>query len=371
MIIADDLSGACETAAVFGSLPVLLPGFDGVVPADYVTNLGTRELPAGVHRTQLQKALAACVAGGTLFVKIDSLLRGHLKMTLTEIVELGRPVLFSPALPELDRHVREGTLFVGGMRLDQTGLWEREPRPAPACLADLLTDLPHVITTVDRLDEVLRPGIVAIVDLESAEQAAVAARIAAQHDAVLAGASALASGLATTIPPFEPALDDLGPARKIVVAVGSASAAAVRQLEVLTEALGASAVLITEEGPADGLDPSTGLAVLAFSHGGELFPDAGSLLLTRMSEAVEKLAAHQDVDIVVIGGETAGAVLPRLGISRLDVLREVHPGAVVSVAGRRLVATRPGSFGDDTSLLQIVQAIREIRNPTREEPSDE
>ena len=67
-------------------------------------------------------------------------------------------------------------------------------------------------------------------------------------------------------------------------------------------------------------------------------------------------------DLVLIGGETAREILGRLGVRRLDVVREVEPGAVVSIAGERLIATRPGSFGAEDSLLKIVDEMKSIRH---------
>jgi 4-hydroxythreonine-4-phosphate dehydrogenase len=58
------------------------------------------------------------------------------------------------------------------------------------------------------------------------------------------------------------------------------------------------------------------------------------------------------------GGETARAVLDRLGVDALEVVGELGTGTVVSRRpGGALVVTRPGSFGDPTSLVRVADHL--------------
>lgn len=363
LVIADDLSGACETAAVFGGMPVLLPGHRGELPRNCAVDLGTRERPAVEHTEVLRRVLAA-KATGCLFIKTDSVLRGHLRETLGEIVELGRPVLFSPALPEHGRHVREETLLVGGVPLDQTDLWARESRPAPTSFHELLGDIPHVIVDPHCDGVPLRRGMVTICDLKSAGHAAVLAKHAVGTGAVLVGASALARGLAAGMPRIMPAgVGRVMASRRILVAVGSAADAAIRQRGLLSEVAGIDPFLLSVDRCDQPVDQAglANLSIVGFEKPDRLRPEDGPLLLKRLSRVVAESDLRSPADLVLIGGDTADAVLAELGITRLDVLHEVHPGAVISVAGDRLVATRPGSFGDDSSLLQIIEAMKDAR----------
>ena len=72
-------------------------------------------------------------------------------------------------------------------------------------------------------------------------------------------------------------------------------------------------------------------------------------------------SAAGDRDLVVSGGATARAVLAALGIRILRPVAELHHGAVVSHAGIRRVVTRPGSYGDPTSLQAALACLASAR----------
>ncbi|MDR1078069.1 MAG: hypothetical protein LBL55_05335, partial [Propionibacteriaceae bacterium] len=74
------------------------------------------------------------------------------------------------------------------------------------------------------------------------------------------------------------------------------------------------------------------------------------------------LAWCPEADCVATGGSTARALVEALGLTWLRPLIQVHPGAVVSLADdSRLVATRPGSFGQVDSLAAMLRGIHRLR----------
>ena len=77
-----------------------------------------------------------------------------------------------------------------------------------------------------------------------------------------------------------------------------------------------------------------------------------------LTAAVSEMAGRA-AGLVLTGGETARAVLDRLGVTALTPLTQVHHGAVVCLDETgRAVATRPGSFGGPDSLVQLVTAVQ-------------
>ena len=364
VVVADDLSGACETAAALGGLPVLLGGFDAERPPSFAVDLSTREASAAEHTAGLRHQMDALPAATTLFVKTDSLLRGHLKATLQELVRFGRPVLFSPALPELRRHVRAGTVEVDGVPLHQTDLWARELQPAPTSISELLGEVPHQVLGRELQPGDLIPGQVTVCDIESPAQADRIADIARIRGAILVGASALARALAVRSQASSGPQQSLSGEASVLVVVGSAAGAAIRQLELLCARRGLEPVIVptsATSGPVEaGKDGP--LVALGFEAGEQLDPELGPQLLDSLGVLVARLDRLRRRDLVLIGGETAREILGRLGVRRLDVVREVEPGAVVSIAGERLIATRPGSFGAEDSLLKIVDEMKSIRH---------
>jgi 4-hydroxythreonine-4-phosphate dehydrogenase len=70
------------------------------------------------------------------------------------------------------------------------------------------------------------------------------------------------------------------------------------------------------------------------------------------------------------GGETARAVLDRLGVRALDVEGETEPGTVVSTrAGGSRVVTRPGSFGAPDSLVRVATHLLGRGRPAVDSPA--
>ena len=116
-VVADDLSGAVETAAVLGLARVRLTGN----PRNHtVLDLDTRSLPAHEAATRVRRA------GRIDFKKIDSQLRGNVA---AELAALKGEVIVAPALPVEGRVVRGGVLYVNGER-----------RASPVRLTDAETD---------------------------------------------------------------------------------------------------------------------------------------------------------------------------------------------------------------------------------------
>ena len=103
-------------------------------------------------------------------------------------------------------------------------------------------------------------------------------------------------------------------------------------------------------------------------------PPTGPSTRARAAAALADVAATVAVaaaaDLVLTGGETARAVLDRLGTAWLVPLAQVEHGAVASRADDgRLVATKPGSFGADDVLVRLVDRLRTLRDADRAPPT--
>src|SRR3954452_16977764 len=121
LVIADDLSGAVEVAAVMGLLRISLDAGD---LRDSVVDLDTRGLSPEAAAARVREVLARH-DGGRVFKKIDSLLRGNVAAELAEL----RDAVVAPALPVEGRTVRGGVLHVDGV-----------PRATPVACHDAETD---------------------------------------------------------------------------------------------------------------------------------------------------------------------------------------------------------------------------------------
>lgn len=385
LALADDLSGAAETACALGG-PVRLSltaadVADSAAAHDLVVDLDTRHLPTAEAAHAVRTALRAATQAGParlLYKKVDSQLRGHLAAEAAAYAEGAEAVVVAPALPAAGRTVTGGVVHVNGIPLHRTDGWRAERAAAPRSLPEALSGLPVRTVPLDvvrsapaALDaEFLRiadsgahPAPDAETDADLDAVAAAALRLGAGFRLLGSGGLALALGRALIRPAavtYRPVpAQDHAP---LLFVVGTAEPAAVAQIAHLTM-LGARHVPLdpadlaagTVRLPCAATDPA--VTVLSIDGSAGLHPGTGRAL----SAGLGALAAAYPgrPDLVLTGGETARTTLDALGIRELEPLGEIHHGAVHSrTPDGRSVVTRPGSYGAEDSLLRIAAALR-------------
>ncbi|MEV1243395.1 4-hydroxythreonine-4-phosphate dehydrogenase PdxA [Nonomuraea sp. NPDC049750] len=434
LIVADDLSGAAESAA-----RVMMRGTRTRILLTHDTVRGERELADILvvdtdsrHRQPAEAAAAvrstvALASAGRprlIFKKIDSLLRGNVAAEVAALATPGAAVVVAPALPGLDRVIRGGVLYVAGAALHQANAWAVDGVPAPTSVESALAPLPARVLDLatvrsDRLSEAIascaRDAHIALCDAETDQDLDAILRAALTVPSVrLVGSGGLADALGRHLRSLGPAAGEHSPALQSValaspesldvvgtgvssptslvtgssvgspaslvvtssgvgppaplVVVGSAEPVAAEQVRRLTEA-GAVPValpLAALLGTPDGREPLPHIplgdrAVVAYlDSAGVVLPAASRDIASRLAEAVADAvrAYERPVDLVLTGGETARRVLDALQVRELTPVGQVHPGAVHSrTADGRSVVTRPGSFGEADSLVEIVRAL--------------
>ncbi|MDQ0822407.1 4-hydroxythreonine-4-phosphate dehydrogenase [Arthrobacter sp. V4I6] len=400
--------------------------------------------------TAVARAFAGQAVAGSqvLFKKIDSLWRGNVGAEVGALAGLGYHVLVAGALPQLRRTVVDGRPYADGVPLAETALWKAEADTPPSHLSALGLSggelaaggavgdaAPAGLQTLDlaavrsddlaaRLSQLFSRGVPTTViadgeteaDLEAVVEALARLVFAAGgRRIVLVGTGGIADVLARSVrsgvgsagdtETVEPAHNTQAPvpdpstssfsgsggARPALAVVGSASAAARRQLREL-QAGGFRLVGLTpdelrrhtadsklhavREALAAG-DP-VALTVTAEQVDPRQAGEIVRNLARFVSEALEPATSGTPIlpDLILTGGETAREVLDTLGIRTLEPLEAVQHGAVTSLADDgRLVGTKPGSFGDDQALLQLYSSIqgRRTTDPaglTKQKPLD-
>ncbi|MEW1952833.1 four-carbon acid sugar kinase family protein [Terrabacter sp. NPDC080008] len=364
----------------------------------------------GHHAAAAVRRAATLVADAPVVVKkVDSLLRGHLAVEVAALAdELHRVPVVAVTNPALGRIVRDGVLHVDGMPLHDTDLWAVEPGPVPRCVADALQPLPTVLVpheTVLRGAEAVcvelaaaaERGLVAVCDavserdLDVVNEAARRASAAAGSGTLVVGSGALADAAVRALPDRTgvsqhadllsavdaeheagdaPQRRDPGPGigdavPGVLMVLGTRAPGTTAQIAQL-KARGAR-VLLLEPGrlldaPEDagarlaGL-PRRGVVVVALDPAAPVCPAQARRLSDALAAAV---APHIDQygAALLSGGETARTVLDRLGVASLAVVAELETGTVLSRRpdGRHVV-TRPGSFGDSSSLVRVAERL--------------
>jgi uncharacterized protein YgbK (DUF1537 family) len=308
--------------------------------------------------------------------------------------------LHCPAFPTNGRTVYLGHLFVGGTLLNESGM-ERHPL-TPMTDANLVRVLSRQtdgmvglvsFPTVQSGGNAIRDALTrlkeegrrhAIVDAVTDAHLVAIGEAAARH-ALLSGGSGVAMGLPANFrrAGLLPEADDAaslpvvtGPA---AVLSGSCSRATLAQLgfarshlpvheldplatpdaaQLAKTALdwaggriGETPVVIAASAPPDKV------AAIQAAMGG---PDkAGALLEDAMALIAEGLVARGVRRMVVAGGETSGAVVTKLGVSRLRIGAEIDPGVPWTLASGSgedlLLALKSGNFGATDFFLKAFQ----------------
>ena len=336
---------------------------------DLVVDLDCRYLPAEFAGARTSAALREFDMARTTLIKVDSLLRGNIRAALTAALDHSRgPVIFAPALPQQNRTVVDGVPFDDGIALSGTRAWSLEDGRAPEVLADLcpVTALHLGLDEVRSIDDTafdcVALGSTALggerlitADAESMEDLTRIVAFAEATSAVLVGTSALARALterrgAAPARPVAAAAERPEPsalaytADRVLTLLGTAAERIETQVAHLLDHSNAQVLELPAAEVAAWADHPHRLndaaarvrSALSASHlvvrltdtGASVDPRPLPALLAEL--ATRALTGFGPVALAAAGGETARAVFDRLGVQRIETVREIHPGAVLS-----------------------------------------
>ncbi|MFC9504047.1 four-carbon acid sugar kinase family protein [Streptomyces sp. NPDC057002] len=396
LALADDLSGAAETAVALRSPAriLLAPVAAPVASApgeSLVLDLDSRQLPGAEAARAVRDVTHAVPAGTVLFKKVDSLLRGNLAAEADAYARDGRGVVIATALPAARRTVRGGVVHLDGVPLHETDAWRAEARPAPTSVAAALGDLPSApvpLTDVRGAPGALRETLracfaqgrhpVCDAETETDLDAIAAAALELGPGIGLLGTGGLAGAVGRLLGTAgesgdawatgESAFTPGDVVRPLLIVVGTAEPSAREQVAHLLADGAHQISLSTREllhSPRRLAPPVAAVTVVRIT--GAAGPALARRLVAALADTVAD-AAH-DCDLVLTGGETARRVLDALGVTDLRPVGQIHHGAVLSrTPDGRSVVTRPGSYGEADSLRRIVRALRPA--PVRHVPTD-
>jgi D-threonate/D-erythronate kinase len=352
-IVADDLTGACDTGALFtarASVPVSV--WPRRPPASAVTVVDTesRTLTAA----DAAERLTTVATGGRArqwFKKIDSTLRGPIGSEVDALMRATGTTsgVLCPALPAQRRVVLDRVLLVDGVPVAETAIGRDPHFPGgSSSVVELLRpqlDRALAWIPIDQLragPEALAArvrrlaGTVIIADAETdADLEAIAeAVLAVTPPPLLIGAAGLARALALRLGLLGERAE-LPPGGHWLIVAGSAHPATRRQVQE-ARAAGLTVLATPERRAADRGDAVTRLAAQA-------------------TAAIER--ERWDL-VVVTGGETAVALWSALGAERLDLVGAPAPGLALGqlrAPGREPLAvlTKAGGFGPPDLLVTL------------------
>jgi D-threonate/D-erythronate kinase len=356
-IVADDLTGACDTGALFaarGPVPVTVwPDPALRAPVSVVDTESRALAPADAARRVT--GVARNVARTRFFKKIDSTLRGPIGAELDALLRASSTAgaLVCPALPAEHRVVVERVLTVGAVPVAETPFAEDPTFPrasGSSNVVDLLRpqlDRPLAWIPLGRVREGGSPltarlgrlaGMVIVADAETDADldALVEAVLALDTPPLLVGAAGLALALARRLGLAAARVDPPAGERWLIVA-GSRHPATRRQVDAARDA--GLMVLATPDEPQ--VDRAGAAAELA-------------------AQARARLDAERIDVVLVAGGETLVALYHALGAERLDLEGAPRPGLALGrlrAPGREpvTVVTKAGGFGDPDLFVNLVR----------------
>ncbi len=336
-LIADDLTGALDTAAEFaalcGTVPVRREA--AAIQGSLAIATGTREWPEALAANSVAKAAPLLAGADIAFKKLDSLLRGHAMAELGACLGAGawRSVVLAPAFPAQGRVTR------GGRQLARDGAAWRE-------VADLVALCAEAGLRAEPAEAgAPLPEGIALFDAETEADMAriVACGRAAPGPVLWCGSGGLGRALAAAAP-VVPDASLRGP---VLGLFGSDQAVTRRQLA----ACGALWREITEDVPAASIAATMARGAVLVSL---------ALPVLRREVAARRIAGCFALllaalpppgTLIVAGGETLGAVLDALG-AEVEATGLVMPGVPRAVlrGGRWdgvALVSKSGAFGGD------------------------
>jgi len=390
-VVADDFTGASDIALMLRSGGMSVSQFVGTPKGDVtgidagVVSLKSRTCPVDEAISLSLEAARWLVGQGAeqVIFKVcstfDSTAEGNIGQVAEVLAEeLGETsVLVCPAFPENGRSVYQGNLFVGDKLLNQSGMENHPLTPMTnSDVREMLADqtgwpVAHVpFKTVDAgADEINSaiPEAKSMVVVDAIRDAdLVTIGQAAKGRKFLVGGSGIAMGLPANFGISGATQSWAGRSGKAVILSGSCSIATRGQVEkyaalhdVATKELTAAA-MIGGEFDVDGMvnwalaqsnapliyssaDPSVVKAAQ------KLFgqQQSASAFESFFAEFANKFVSAGGQRIVVAGGETSGAVVEGMSVSKMNIGPEIAPGVpCLDVEEKQVaIALKSGNFG--------------------------
>ena len=353
-IIADDLTGALDTAAQFAApdraIPVFMHGrLPATMPRAFAIDAATREKD-GVSAAAVAAHHAALLAPrlrAITFKKMDSLLRGHggLEVVATLRAVPAARCVIAPAFPFHGRVTRGGVQFAS-----RAGSWHRVGEDLRATL-----ESHGLVVRQARAGETVPEGV----SLWDAETDGDLRRIAEagrelSTPVLWCGSGGLAAALADREAPVAGS-----PERPILGLFGSDHPTTEAQLRECGEIVlrlrnggDASAALVSARLRGTGVclvtfDLPTGMARFA----------ASEIIAREIAELTRRVLPPRS--LLIAGGETLRALCQSVAADHLDVVGQIIPGVPVSVMSggrwdRVRVTSKSGAFGHDMLLWRLL-----------------
>lgn len=337
-IIADDLTGALDSAAPFAmrglttAVALSVHAFPRALSSGArIVGVSTdsRDMAPAAATDAVRAALSCLPPGTPVFKKVDSRLKGNVAAELDAIPH--QRSLVVPAIPEFGRLTRNGRIL--GFGID-------EP-----------------IDIAARLGK--HAGAAIIPDIASMDD--IAAALLQEHDLVV-GARGLADAMARKAWPGASAKEPVLPASAAYCVIGSTDPITLAQLGHLRDSFPGLIDIMAPNGEAGAQGKASSRLTLLQATQGPA-PVSGQAVAAALGASLKQLCPPPDALLVLSGGATAQVILGTMGVEVLELMGEVLPGLPIARAGSLTVVTKSGGFGDPGTLSRLLRPFFSVGSP--------
>lgn len=372
LLIADDLTGACDTAVQFVRrglscrVELKLSGHRAPAMSEVIAfNTNSRNDDVVQCRRKIEEAAGRCshLKANIVFKKVDSTLRGNVGEEIATALRMFKCVaaIVAPAFPAMHRLVHDGILrwvdCSGGGQLDIRRLLAEQglPREKLALMKPAGRNLVEFAADLNR--QILDGKQLFIVDCDSQDDLclAVASGLKLRHNLLWVGSAGLGMAVADHIAqpqnhkPVSVATD-----APLIFAIGSTHLATARQRRALldaTESVEVKPGPETIEAARHALRAQRHL-VVSIEEGGR-----SESSLRQFFASLEGIPVAA---IFLTGGDTGKLVCDAIAAYSIDLRDEIAPGFPWGILCGGIfhglpVASKAGSFGDEDALLRCVE----------------
>jgi 3-dehydrotetronate 4-kinase len=392
-IIADDFTGAVDVATGItqvGHHVVIATAQQDLarIQADVIViALKTRSIDSDQAVNVSLNAAQQLIEAGVdqIYFKycstFDSTSQGNIGPVSDALADLldANIVIFNPAFPANGRVVRDGNLYVNDVLLEDSPMRNHPLNPmTKSHLPTLLDQQSKYKSATVPLTEI-RSGLMStlmksantsgtryfVTDSETENDLSLVASECTIHPLVTGG-SALAAALAAHRKPLESHLSSWSGTGRIAIIVGSTSAVTQRQVDHFRSVNPDNIYCLTWDEPNTtvsdalaflaGCDPHQPVLVTSYRSIEdvlELQARFGTQEAAHMVEEANVTLAKELVRqgitrLMVAGGESSGAVVTGLGVTRLKIAQQISPGLAWAITDTGIaLALKSGNFGSD------------------------
>ena len=372
IVIADDFTGAAEIGGIglrYGYDVHMYTSSDDDFKGDMVifaTNIRARDEFSAMKILQDLLLKVKDLPNSMIFLKLDSVFRGHVKISLHTALKLlnKNRVIFIPANPSLDRTIENGIYYYQGKPLLETGFFsDSMSENKTSHVFDLIEKEEHDKIEVASSHQTLSQGIIignaaAVKDLEEWAKAS-------GNDNILAGGANFFDALLkqNKIKPK----DDKIPSGNIgEIRLYICGSAHVNSKNALRKAAGKGAVIhniperifqprerekemqIWSDKIISDIKTHNSVIVAVGKPEFDEIEELPALIEKTFASLVHKVLENQQLDELIIeGGATAYAILSKINYTKFSPVQEYAPGVIRMKSEEEkdlYITVKPGSY---------------------------